>query len=298
MTGRNVDAFEKEIIRNTLKLLQTESGITYQEMEAGLLDLKGNEDAKAYAQSLGFNWSSLAFVYDAKSINAFANDKRKSTNNRGTLAALYVWLRHHHSDAYTFTASNVFIPENEPFVDAARRHFGRSQPVSKDIQTLSGHYRFYRPFYRDPNNQVMICSLEIGSGEALSYDCTLHMKYEGPTGKDVSVAARGKIVPIHGRAFALLSVGKNGIFYLYFDKFNRDGDSELVLLAEGTLLGSRDDRQSTALPFVAERVDEQVEPKVVPRDQNLPPYVIERFAYGAVHWERYPPVTRATGSDG
>jgi hypothetical protein len=297
MAGRIVDAHETEIIRQTLKLLQTEHGITYQEMESSLSGLTANREAQDYAASIGFNWKFLAFGYDAKSINAFANDKRQTTNNRGTLGALYVWLNYRHHDTYRFVESDVFIPENEPFVDIARKHFGRSPPTSKDIKTLTGFYKFYRPFYRDPNNQIMLCSLEIGKEGIPNYDCFLHMKYEGPTGRDVSVVAKGKIVPIHGRAFALLSVGKNGVFYLYFDKFNRDGDTELVLLAEGTLLGSRDDRQSTALPFVAERVDERVEPKVIARDHNLPPYVSERLAYGAVHWERYPPVTKREGEE-
>jgi hypothetical protein len=295
MAERIVDAHETEIIRQTLKLLQTEHGVTYRAIELGLLALRKNQEAKKYAASIGFEWQSLAFDYDEKSINAFANDKRQKTNNKGTLSALYVWLKFNHQDVYNFVESDVFIPENEPFVYIARKHFGRTSPTSKFIKELAGIYKFYRPFYRDPNNQIMLCSLEIGKEGSQNYDCMLHMKYEGPTGRDVSVVAKGKIVPIHGRAFALLSVGKNGVFYLYFDKFNRDGDTELVLLAEGTLLGSRDDRQSTALPFVAERVDERVEPKVIPRDNNLPPYVSERLAYGAVHWERYPPEQKAVG---
>jgi hypothetical protein len=295
MAGRIVDANETEVIRHTLKLLQTERGITYKEMEAGLARLKTNREAEDYAASIGFEWKSLAFDYDEKSINAFANDRRQRTNNRGTLSALYVWLRHQHDTDYKFVESNVFIPENEPFVAIAREHFGRTPPSPKDIRALTGVYQLYRPFYLDPNNQIMLCSLEIGKDGTQNYDCVLSMKYTSQIGKEVSVSARGKIVPIHGRAFALLRVGKNGMFFMYFDKFNRDGDTEHVLLTEGTILGSRDDRPSNALPFVAERVDERVEPKVIPRDQDLPPYVLERLAFGAVHWERYPPVTKKAG---
>lgn len=294
MAGRIVEVHEAEIIRHTLKMLQTERGITYEEMEAGLSEIKNNQEAQTYAASIGFEWKSLAFDYSAKSINSFANHNRQTTNNRGTLGALYIWLRHLHDADYKFVESNVFIPENEPFVTIAREHFGRTPPSPNDIRTISGFYQLYRPFYRDPNNQIMLCSLEIGKEGSQNYDCVLTMKYTSQIGKDVSVAARGKIVPIHGRAFALLRVGKNGMFFLYFDEFNRDGDSDLVLLIEGTMLGSRDDRQSNAMPFVAERVDERVEPKVIPRDHNLPPYVSERLAYGAVHWERFPPVSRTT----
>jgi hypothetical protein len=38
-----------------------------------------------------------------------------------------------------------------------------------------------------------------------------------------------------------------------------------------------------------------VEPTVIPRDHNLPPYVSERLAFGAVHWERYPPLRKGAG---
>lgn len=298
MAGRVVDVHETEIIRYTLKKLQADSRATYSEMQLQLSKLKENAEAQELAASLGFEWKRLSFEYDAKSINAFANEKRQTTNDRGVLGALFVWLHLKHADALEHVQRNVFIPENEPFVEAARQHLGRKSPSSNFIKEMSGNYLFYRPFYRDPNNQVMLCSLEIGSNDALSYDCALHMRYQAPTGDEVSVIAKGKIVPINGRAFALLSVGKNGLFYLYFDKFNRDGDSEKVLLAEGTMIGSRDERQSTALPFVAARVDEKIEPTVIPRDDGLPSYVTERFSYGAVHWHPNPPAPKKAVSNG
>jgi hypothetical protein len=294
MSGQQFGVREIQTLKAVLRLLSEEGRVTFAQMGPRIRAYQGSalkpkKDAQADAKEADIDWETGLFHSEKNisttTINDFANDKRYSPRNKRVLNSIYLWAYSNYRNEWDKVAQKLFVKSEEEFVHSARRLFKKDAPKPNSIIQLSGIYRLYRPHYLDHEKELMICRLTIGHPNIQSYECCLEMKYRDPSGEVTEAPASGKIVPNEGRAFALMSVGYDGLYFLYFDQLERGGKDDRVRRLAGTMVASRDNRQSCAYPFFAERCDEEIQLGTISRNsRKIAAHVRKRLSFGAVHW--------------
>lgn len=286
---KRLDFRDLEIMKATLLDISTSRKISYAKMCSQLHEFQYRDLAKTIASQYGYNWNNeLSFETSTTTLNEFANGKRKRGLSQKLLNALHIWLLGDYPKVWNEVRQRQFIQDEERFVFSARQLFGEGAPDPSLVLYLQGQYKLYRPSYVNPESDVFICRFVIGVENVQNFDCTLEMSFVDETGYPIKSRGQGKIVPIGTRFFSVMPVGSKAVMVMYCDTVLGAGEDKKARLLAGTFVGSSDDRRSCAYPFYAVRVDEQFDPEVVPLDNRLPPEVLNRFKFGAVHW-RLPP---------